>query len=44
MTVQKGDFLMNAVAVKNLTKVFRQGDEDIYAVDHVRSNHAVSLS
>ena len=35
MTVQKGDFLMNAVTVKNLTKVFRQGDEDIYAVDHV---------
>ena len=28
---------MNAVTVKNLTKVFRQGDEDIYAVDHVRS-------
>ena len=26
---------MNAVTVKNLTKVFRQGDEDIYAVDHV---------
>ena len=26
---------MNAVTVKNLTKVFRQGDEDLYAVDHV---------
>ena len=26
---------MNAVTAKNLTKVFRQGDEDIYAVDHV---------
>lgn len=26
---------MNAVTVKNLTKVFRQGDEDIYAVDYV---------
>ena len=26
---------MNAVTVKNLTKVFRQGDEDVYAVDHV---------
>ena len=26
---------MNAVTVKNLTKVFRQGDEDIYAVNHV---------
>ncbi len=26
---------MNAVTVKNLTKMFRQGDEDIYAVDHV---------
>ena len=35
MTMQKGDFSMNAVTVKNLTKVFRQGDEDIYAVDHV---------
>ena len=28
MTMQKGDFPMNAVTVKNLTKVFRQGDED----------------
>ena len=35
MTMLKGDFPMNAVTVKNLTKVFRQGDEDIYAVDHV---------
>lgn len=35
MTMQKEDFPMNAVTVKNLTKVFRQGDEDIYAVDHV---------
>ena len=26
---------MNAVTVKNLTKVFRQGDEDIYAVDQI---------
>ena len=35
MTMLKGDFPMNAVTVKNLTKVFRQGDEDVYAVDHV---------
>ena len=35
MTMKKGDFPMNAVTVKNLTKVFRQGDEDVYAVDHV---------
>ena len=26
---------MNAVTVKNLTRVFRQGDEEIRAVDHV---------
>ena len=26
---------MNAVTVKNLTKVFRQGDEEIRAVDHI---------
>ena len=35
MTMLKGDFPMNAVTVKNLSKVFRQGDESIRAVDNI---------
>ncbi|MEI3063196.1 MAG: ATP-binding cassette domain-containing protein [Oscillospiraceae bacterium] len=33
--INKGDVLMDAITVKNLSKVFRQGDESIRAVDNI---------